>query len=146
VETAKIQKFAENTEFIPTEQEIDQLKAGCGRKTATILQVIKETGMRIGECLSLTWSCVSPEAHTITLNTPEKNSLPRLFKVSSKLIGMLQTLPNKHEKIFGVTRSKGASINLSRQRQRIAKKNRESTNSEDSFPSDTPLERHNGIP
>ncbi|MBN1245112.1 tyrosine-type recombinase/integrase [Candidatus Bathyarchaeota archaeon] len=46
--------------FILTEQEIDQLIAGCGRKTATILQVIKKTGMRIGECLSLKWSCVSP--------------------------------------------------------------------------------------
>ncbi len=65
-------------EFIPTEQEIDALIAGCGTKTATILQTLKETGMRIGECLSLTWSSVNPEAHIITLNTPEKNSLPRI--------------------------------------------------------------------
>jgi integrase len=111
-------------EFIPTEQEIDQLIAGCGRKTATILQTIKETGMRIGECLSLKWSCVNPEARTITLNTPEKNSLLCIFKVSSKLIGMLQLLPKKHEKIFAKTLSKNASINLLKQRRRIAKKNR----------------------
>lgn len=109
-------------EFIPTEKEIDQLIAGCGRKTATMLQVIKETGMRIGECLSLKWSCVSSEAHTITLNTPEKNSLPRIFKVASKLIGMLQLLPKKQEKIFGKTLSRNASINLLKQRRRIAKK------------------------
>ena len=35
-------------EFLPTEQEIDQLISGTGKKTATILQTIKETGMRIG--------------------------------------------------------------------------------------------------
>ena len=34
-------------EFIPTEQEIDQLVAGCGRKIGVMLQVLKETGMRI---------------------------------------------------------------------------------------------------
>ena len=109
-------------EFIPTEQEIDQLIAGCSRKMASILQVIKETGMRIGECLSLKWSCLNSEAHTLTLNTPEKNSLPRIFKVSSKLIGMLQILPKRYEKIFGKTLGKYASINLLKQRRRIAKK------------------------
>jgi integrase len=109
-------------EFIPTEQEIDQLIAGCGRKTATILQTIKETGMRIGECLSLTWSCLNTAAHTITLNTPEKNSLPRIFKVSSKLIGMLQTMPKRHERIFGKTDGRNASINLLKQRRTIARK------------------------
>jgi len=35
--------------FIPTETEIDHLIAGCGRKTATLLQLLKETGIRIGE-------------------------------------------------------------------------------------------------
>lgn len=71
-------------EFISTEKEIDALRAGCGRKTAAILQTLKETGMRIGGCLSLKWSSLSPESHTITLNTPEENSLPRIFKVSPK--------------------------------------------------------------
>ncbi len=41
-------------EFIPTEKEIDDLIAGCGPKTATVLQTLKETGMRIGECSRLT--------------------------------------------------------------------------------------------
>ncbi len=31
--------------FIPLESEIDALIAGCGRKIATILKLIKETGM-----------------------------------------------------------------------------------------------------
>ncbi|MEM2108206.1 MAG: tyrosine-type recombinase/integrase, partial [Candidatus Bathyarchaeia archaeon] len=109
-------------EFIPTEQEIDALIAGCGKKTAAILQVLKETGMRIGECLSLTWSNVNPEAHTITLNTPEKNSNPRIFKVSAKLIGMLQSLPKINDKVFGKTTSRNASICLAYQRKKIARK------------------------
>ena len=109
-------------EFIPTEQEIDALIAGCGKKTATILQTLKETGMRIGECLSLNWTAVNSEAHTITLNTPEKNSLPRIFKVSAKLIGMLQTLPKISNKIFGRSNARNASVCLAQQRTKIARK------------------------
>ena len=109
-------------EFIPTEKEIDQLIAGCGKKTATVLQTLKETGMRIGECLSLKWSSVNAEAHTITLNTPEKNSLPRIFKVSTKLIGMLQMLPKTSEKLFGKTNRNSASVSLMKQRKTIARK------------------------
>lgn len=109
-------------EFIPTEQEIDALIAGCGKKTAAIIQVLKETGMRIGECLSLKWSNINPEAHTITLNTPEKNSNPRIFKVSAKLIGMLQLLPKVNDEVFGKTTPRNASICLAQQRKKIARK------------------------
>ena len=35
--------------FIPTETEINELIAGCNRRTATFLQLLKETGMRCGE-------------------------------------------------------------------------------------------------
>jgi len=35
--------------FIPTEQELDQLIAGCNRKTAAFLQLLKETGARCDE-------------------------------------------------------------------------------------------------
>jgi integrase len=109
-------------EFIPTEQEIDALIAGCGKKTSTILQVLKESGMRIGECLSLKWCNVNPEARTITLNTPEKNSNPRIFKVSSKLLGMLQSLPQKNDKIFGRSNPRNASVCFAQQRKALAKK------------------------
>jgi integrase len=108
-------------EFIPTEQEIDALIAGCGKKTAVILQTLKETGMRIGECLSLTWTSINFEAHTITLNTPEKHSLPRIFKVSTKLTGMLQTMPKQSDRIFPNSR-RAATTNLWRQRKTIATK------------------------
>jgi integrase len=109
-------------EFIPAEQEIDQLIAGCGKKTATILQTIKETGMRIGEALSLKWTALNEKDQILTLNTPEKHSLPRIFRVSSKLVMMVQGLPKKHERIFGVTIAKDAERSLARSRRIIAEK------------------------
>jgi integrase len=109
-------------EFIPTEQELDQLIAGCGKKTATILQAVKETGMRIGECLSLTWTALNERDNILTLNTPEKHSLPRIFKVSPKLTIMLQGLPKNHERIFGVTIGKDAQRSLARAREKLAVK------------------------
>lgn len=39
--------------FIPTEAEIDQLIAGMGKKTATFLQVLKDTGARSAEARKL---------------------------------------------------------------------------------------------
>jgi hypothetical protein len=87
-------------EFIPTEQEIDTLISGCGKKTATILRTIKETGMRIGEALRLKWAWLDTERNILTRNNPEKHGRPRAFKVSSKLIGMLTALPKKNELIF----------------------------------------------
>ena len=93
-------------EFLPTEEEIDQLIAGTGRKVSTLLQLIKETGMRIGEYLSITWICISFENRIVTLTTAEKRSLPRVFKVSTTLVSMLGNLPKQNEKVFGkMTRS-----------------------------------------
>lgn len=108
-------------EFIPKEEEIDALIAGCGKKTATILQVLKETGMRIGECTRLTWKSIDTENRTLTLNTPEKNSMPRIFKMSPKLIGMIQSLPKKSDRIFN-TNSRYAGICFAQQRKKIARK------------------------
>ena len=107
--------------FIPLEQEIDALIAGCSRKIATILQLLKETGMRIGEAKSLEWTNIDLERGIITLNNPEKNSRPRMFKISSRLVGMLNALPKDKEGPF-----KGHITNLYRdfelQRKSIAKK------------------------
>jgi len=58
--------------FIPLENEIDSLIAGSGRKLATILQLLKETGMRIGEVSKLKWKDVDLERLTISVNNPEK--------------------------------------------------------------------------
>jgi len=90
----------EKIPFIPTETELDQLIAACGKKMATLLQLLKETAMRVGEALRLEWIDVDTERCIITFNQPEKRSKPRIFKVSPRLVGMLQRLPKESERIF----------------------------------------------
>jgi len=77
--------------FIPTEQEIDQLIASCGNLTATVLQTLKETGMRIGELTQLKPIDIDPQRKTVNV-TPEKGSNPRILPISDKLIAMLNNL------------------------------------------------------
>ncbi|MBS7632986.1 tyrosine-type recombinase/integrase [Candidatus Bathyarchaeota archaeon] len=38
-----------------TKKELDDLIAGCAKKKATLLQLLKETCMRIGEAKRLRW-------------------------------------------------------------------------------------------
>jgi integrase len=87
--------------FIPTEQEIDALIAGSPKKLAAFLQLLKETAMRCGEAKKLKWTDIDFEGQCIRLNDPEKNSLPRIWKVSSKLTGMLNSLPRNSIRVFG---------------------------------------------
>jgi hypothetical protein len=47
---------------------------------------------------------MNTENNTIILNEPEKHCEPRIFRVSPKLIGMLQSYPKKAETIFGSVR------------------------------------------
>ena len=78
--------------FIPTELEIDQLIASCGTVTATVLQMLKETGMRIGELTQLNATDIDYERKTVNI-TPEKGSNPRILPISDKLIAMTKALP-----------------------------------------------------
>jgi integrase len=85
--------------FIPLEVEVDQLIAGVGKKTATFLQLLKETGMRRGEAWNLRWTDIDAERLTVTV-LPEKNSNPRRLKVSSRLVAMMNGLPQRYEYVF----------------------------------------------
>ncbi|MCS7124734.1 MAG: tyrosine-type recombinase/integrase, partial [Candidatus Bathyarchaeota archaeon] len=62
-------------------------------------QLIKETGIRIGEAVKIRWIDFDPEQHTIRVQA-EKNSKPRIFHISTKLINMLNMLPKKSDRIF----------------------------------------------
>lgn len=106
--------------FIPLESELDSLIASCGKKTATVLQTLKETGMRIGEAVRLKWTDLDVEHKTLALNDTEKNGRPRMFKLSSKLIAMIDALPRNRERVFGSSRSIHSSF--WRQRKRTAAK------------------------
>ena len=90
----------ERLPFIPSESEVDQLIAGPGGKTTTFLQTIKETAGRPGEIWRLRWLDLDLEGQTITI-APEKNSNPRQFRISTKLVSMLNRLPKKNTFIFG---------------------------------------------
>ena len=111
----------EKIPFIPTEQEIDQLIASCGEKTSSLLQALKETGMRIGEAWKLKWIDIDIVNSTISI-TPEKGSHARMFKVSSKLLAMLAILPKKGAKVFGTYELRGYRSSFTRQRKRTAHK------------------------
>lgn len=85
--------------FIPTETELDQLIASCGKRLATLLQTLKETGTRISEAVKLKWIDLSTEQRTLNI-TPSKNSNPRLLPISTKLLNMINQLPHTKETIF----------------------------------------------
>ena len=115
-------KVTRKLPFIPTEQELDQLIAGCGKKTATFLQLLKETAMRAGEANSLHWTDIDFERNMITLNKPEKFGTPRIFKVTSKLIGMLNALPRASQRIFGANPTEFRKSTFYQTRKVLAKK------------------------
>jgi integrase len=106
--------------FIPQEREIDDIIAGCNKDIALFLQIAKESGARAGEIFRLLWSDIDFEGRTVGI-TAEKNSNPRLVKISNKLLSMLSSFPRKNEKIF----SKYLNLNnlrrtFERQRRRTA--------------------------
>lgn len=85
--------------FVPKETEIDQLIAALSLRVATFMQLLKETHARPGEL----WHCSDDnfdfETNTVNI-TPEKNSNPRIFKMSQKLVGMLHDLPRNYGKYY----------------------------------------------
>jgi len=85
--------------FIPTEDEVNNLIAGCNKKTATFLQLLKETGMRCGEAAMLQWTDFDFQNKTVNI-TPEKGSEPRQLRMSTQLIAMLNSLPKEKAKPF----------------------------------------------
>jgi len=106
--------------FIPTEQEIDSLIAGCNRKTSAFLQLLKETGMRCGEAWMLKLIDVDFENRLVKV-TPEKCGDPRALKMSSKLVAMLNALPKTQPEVFkGSLRHFARSFR--RQRLKVANK------------------------
>ncbi len=107
--------------FIPLERELDALISGCSRKIAACLQLLKETGMRIGEAWRLKWTDIDEEQNIIRCRA-EKGGDPRAFKVSGKLIGMLKILPKKSIYVFGGTSLEAFHSMFRKQRKRLAHK------------------------
>ena len=88
--------------FIPTEPEIDQLIAGCNRRMATFLQLLKETGMRCGEVCQLKWTDVDLVNNSVRV-TPEKGSNARIQKRRKSLSACLRDFQNIPGEYLGQT-------------------------------------------
>jgi len=86
--------------FIPLEREVDELISGvAGKKTSCFLRLLKETGMRAGEAWALKWVDIDFEQSTVNVQ-PEKNSNPRILRISNRLVAMLNTLTKESDWIF----------------------------------------------
>jgi integrase len=94
----------ERLPWIPTEEEVNLLIGGMGKKTATFLQLLKETGMRPGEAWALQWKDIDAERRTASV-TPEKNSNPRSLKISERLFSMISSLPKFGVYLFHETKA-----------------------------------------
>jgi integrase len=77
-------------------EEINELIAGCGKRTATLLRILKDTGARVGEAIKLQWTDINEKNLTISINAPEKGSNTRTLKVTEKTITMINMLPKKY--------------------------------------------------
>jgi integrase len=108
--------------FIPAEQEIDALIAGCPSKVATFLQLLKETAMRSGEAKRLLWTDIDFERRAIILNEPEKNSLPRIWNPSTYLLNMLSAQPWNSLRVFGDGPINSMKTTFIKARRRLAAK------------------------
>jgi integrase/recombinase XerD len=86
--------------FLPTSEEIQNLIGGFKNKKAAFLTLLMETGFRSGEAWRLRWTDVDFERGIVTMNTPEKGSLPRQQKISGKLCSMLNMLPKTSDRIW----------------------------------------------
>jgi integrase len=92
----RVKKFP----FVPLEADIDALVADLPGKASVFCQLIKETGARPGEAWNLQWIDVNPESRTVTVNCPEKNSNPRVLKVSASLIARLPLMKRRTQWSF----------------------------------------------
>jgi integrase len=106
--------------FIPTEQELDTLIAHGKTRTATLLQMLKETGARIGEMKTLQWIHIDLERKTIYI-TAEKGSNSRILPISTKLIAMLNQIPHDNQRVFP-TSTHGLQVTIDKLKRRASKK------------------------
>jgi integrase len=84
--------------FIPLENELDQLIAGCKNQLATFLQVLKKTGARFGDALNIHWTTKHRSQHNI--NNTRKRKRSKNDKGKQQAIGNdNQTTTNKQKNI-----------------------------------------------
>ena len=108
--------------FLPLEEEVRQLVAGCGKRTGTLLQLLFETGCRIGEASKLKWTEIDFKNNTLRVNCPEKGGNARTIQLSNELLAMLKALPKREDSYIFNPKTRTLSATFSKQRNRLAKK------------------------
>lgn len=99
------------------------LIAGAPTSVATFPQLLNETAMGSGEAIKLRWKDTDLENRLITLNEPEKGSLPRQWNnPSQKLMDMLNAMPRNYVRVFGSYTLSSLKAMFSRARKRMATK------------------------
>jgi integrase len=73
---------------------------GCSKKTATLLRLLKETAMRLGEAWLTEWIDFDSQNRTVKCQNPEKHSRARAFEISSELTHILLAMPRNSQFIF----------------------------------------------
>jgi len=113
----------EKLPFIPSEREIDDLIAATTKYIAAFLQLCKETGARSGEIFRLKWTDLDFENANVRI-APEKGSRPRLARLSTKAIQMLNQIVRNHDTVFlgRYKNSRNLLRTFLKQRKRIAAK------------------------
>jgi len=118
--------------FIPTEKELDTLIHVGTKKTVTLLQLLKETGARIGEITQTKWTDIDFKRRTIKI-TAEKGSNSRILPISTKLTAMLNNLPKINENIFQTCKD-SLRKSFYALRKRTANQTKQSKTKENLFP------------
>lgn len=111
-------KKPERFPFIPTETELDQLIATCGKQLGTFLQGLKDTGANPGELDQLRWIDVNKETKTINIS-PVKGHDPRILTVSAEFINRLETLRKRNSECIFNRLSLNSAIFLKRKQAAI---------------------------
>ncbi len=107
--------------FLPLEEEVHQLIAGCGKKTSTLLQLLFETGCRIGEAALLQWQNIDFKSRNLKINCPEKGGNARTIQLSQELLAMLKALPKREDIHIFNPNVRTLSSTFARQRNRLAR-------------------------
>ena len=106
--------------FLPLEAEVQQLIAGCGKKTSTLLQLLYETGVRIGEAAQLKWSDIDFESKKVRVNCPEKGGNSRTLPLSNLLIEMLKGLSKREDGHLFTPKARSLTSIFTKSRNRLA--------------------------
>ena len=108
--------------FLPLEEEVQQLVAGSGKKTSTLIQLLFETGCRIGEAASLKWTDLDFKNNTLRINCPEKGGNARTIQLSNELLAMLKDHKKREDGNIFNPRKGTLNTTFMKQRNKLAKK------------------------